>query len=95
MTVELAPGLAERLPAGATLYVFARATQGPRMPLAIVREVDRELPLTVTLDDTSAMAPQFRLSGFSEVNVGARLSRSGNTRLSRSGGARPGGPVRV
>ncbi|HEY5791484.1 MAG TPA: c-type cytochrome biogenesis protein CcmI, partial [Gammaproteobacteria bacterium] len=78
VTVELAPELAGRLPPGATLYVFARALQGPRMPLAIVRQVGSALPVTVTLDDSSAMAPQFRLSGFSEVSVGARLSQSGN-----------------
>jgi len=78
VTVDLDPRFAERFAAGDTLYVFARAAQGPRMPLAIVRSATTELPITVTLDDSSAMAPQFRLSGFSEVTVGARLSKSGN-----------------
>lgn len=78
VTVDLDPALADRLAAGDTLFVFARAAQGPRMPLAIVRRQAGELPLTVTLDDSQAMAPNFRLSAFPEVSVGARISRSGN-----------------
>ncbi|HEY5790728.1 MAG TPA: c-type cytochrome biogenesis protein CcmI, partial [Gammaproteobacteria bacterium] len=63
---------------GDTLFVYARASNGPRVPLAIVRRQAGELPLTVVLDDSQAMAPNFRLSGFPEVNVGARVSKSGN-----------------
>ena len=76
--VRLAPELAGRVAPGDTLFVFARAAEGPRMPLAIVRTTAAALPLTVTLDDSQAMTPQFRLSGFDEVVVGARVSRSGN-----------------
>jgi cytochrome c-type biogenesis protein CcmH len=78
VTVELAPALADRLADGDTLFVFARAAQGPRMPLAIVRQAAGAFPVTVTLDDSQAMMPSLRLSGFSEVVVGARVSRSGN-----------------
>lgn len=78
VAVTLDPALRERIAPGDTLFVFARAAQGPRMPLAIVRRQAGELPLTVTLDDSQAMAPNFRLSAFPEVSVGARISRSGN-----------------
>lgn len=76
--VRLAPELAARLDGSETLFVFARAAQGPRMPLAIVRRTARELPLAVTLDDSMAMSPQLTLSSFDQVVVSARVSRSGD-----------------
>ncbi len=76
--VQVTPVLAKRIRPGDTLFVFARATDGPRMPLAIVRSPATGLPFTFTLDDSSAMAPQFRISGFKQVIVGARISSSGD-----------------
>lgn len=60
------------------VFIFARATKGPRIPLAAVRKQVKDLPVTITLDDSTAMRPEFRLSSFPEVLVGARISRSGN-----------------
>lgn len=76
--VVLAPELAARVAAGDTVYVFARAAQGPRMPLATLRQPVGSWPLRFTLDDSSAMTPELRLSGQQQVVVGARISRSGN-----------------
>lgn len=76
--VHLAPALASRVAAGDTLFIFARAANGPRMPLAIVRRTAGELPVRFTLDDSTAMTPEMRLSRFSAVVVGARISKSGN-----------------
>jgi cytochrome c-type biogenesis protein CcmH len=76
--VHLAPALAARVAASDTLFIFARAANGPRMPLAIVRRTAGELPVRFTLDDSTAMTPEMRLSKFSEVVVGARISKSGN-----------------
>jgi cytochrome c-type biogenesis protein CcmH len=78
VTVTLAPALAARVQAGDTLFVFARAAEGPRMPLAIVRQAAGTAPVQVVLDDASAMSPQMKLSGFPQVVVGARISKSGN-----------------
>jgi cytochrome c-type biogenesis protein CcmH len=75
--VSVSPELAARIGADDTLFIFARAAEGPRMPLAIVKR-GAQLPAAFTLDDTMAMSPQMKLSGFGAVVVGARISKSGN-----------------
>lgn len=77
-TVSLAPELAAKLSPDDTVFIFARAASGPRMPLAIVRRKASDLPITFTLDDSSAMSPDMSLSKFPQVVVGARVSKSGN-----------------
>lgn len=76
--VKLGPQLAGKIEPGDTVFVFARAVDGPRMPLAIVRASAGDLPMQFTLDDSMSMMPGMSLSGFSEVVVGARISKTGN-----------------
>jgi cytochrome c-type biogenesis protein CcmH len=76
--VNLDPAIAARVQPGDTVFVFARAAQGPRMPLAIRRITVQELPYAFTLDDSAAMAPGMVISAFDQVVVGARVSRSGD-----------------
>jgi cytochrome c-type biogenesis protein CcmH len=76
-TVQLAPALAARVAPGDTVFVFARAVDGPRVPLAVTRKQVRELPAAFTLDDTMAMAAGMKLSDHPRVVVGARVSKSG------------------
>ncbi|MDH5537916.1 MAG: c-type cytochrome biogenesis protein CcmI [Rhizobacter sp.] len=76
--VRISPALAQRIAPGDTLFVFARAAQGPRMPLAILRQPVGAWPARFVLDDSLAMTPNLRLSGHARVLVGARISRSGN-----------------
>ena len=61
-----------------TVFIFARAVEGPRVPLAILRREVKDLPLTFSLDDTQAMSPAMKLSNFTQVVIGARVSKSGN-----------------
>ena len=75
---SLSPSLASKVAPTDTVFIFARAAEGPRMPLAIVRRTVADLPITFTLDGTMAMSPEMSLSRFPVVVVGARVSKSGN-----------------
>ena len=83
-TVRIAPALASKLDPAATVFVFARATNGPPMPLAIVRTTAKDLPYTYHLDDSSALMPSNKLSQASEVMIVARVSKTGDAK-SQSG----------
>jgi cytochrome c-type biogenesis protein CcmH len=78
VTVSLDPALTAQAAPESTVFIFARAVQGPRMPLAIIRRQVKDLPVTVTLDDSLAMSPAMTLSKFDQVTIGARVSASGN-----------------
>ncbi len=82
--VSLDPSLLDRVEGEDTVYVFARAPEGPRMPLAIIRAQVKDLPLDFTLDDSQAINPAMSLSRFPRVEVVARISRSGDA-IPRSG----------
>lgn len=77
-SVSAAPAIASRIGQGDTLFIFARAENGPRMPLAILRVPAQQLPATFTLDDSQAMSPATKLSSADAVRIEARVSRSGN-----------------
>lgn len=78
ITVRLDPKLADKVHPGDTLFVFARAVDGPPMPLAVARLNASAWPATVTLTDAMAMTPQLELSKYPKVQVVARISKSGN-----------------
>lgn len=79
-TVTLDSALRARAAAEDTVFVYARAAQGPRMPLAIVKVQVKDLPYNFSLDDSMAMMPEMKLSAFNEVIVGARVSKSGSAK---------------
>lgn len=78
VSVKLAPDLASKVQPGDTLFVFARAVDGPPMPLAVARLKASDLPAEVTLTDAMAMTPAMTLSKFAKVSVAARISKSGD-----------------
>ncbi|BAP57549.1 TPR repeat containing protein [Thioploca ingrica] len=75
--VRLDPTLQAQVKPTDTVFIYARASQGPPMPLAIVKKSASELPTQVTLDDSMAMVPAMKLSNFQEITVLARISSSG------------------
>ena len=75
--ISLSPAVAKLAAPNDVVFIFARAAQGPRMPLAIVRKQVKDLPVTVILDDSVSMSPQMKLSTVPEVVVVARVSKSG------------------
>jgi cytochrome c-type biogenesis protein CcmH len=75
--VDLADALKANVKPGDSVFIFARATSGPPMPLAVKRLTVADLPAEVELADADAMMPQLKLSNFPEVQLVARVSRAG------------------
>jgi len=90
--VTLSESLKGKAGPGDSVFVFARAAQGPRMPLAIARVQVRDLPYHFELDDSMAMMPELKISGFAQIVVGARVSKTGSATPS-SGDLEGLGPV--
>ena len=76
--ISLSPELQSKAKPNDLVFIYAKAMSGPPMPLAAARKKVSDLPLSIRLDDSMAMMPQMKLSGFDEVSVGARVSLSGN-----------------
>ena len=94
-TVSLAPALLARAAPTDTVFIFARAAEGPRMPLAIVKKQVSDLPFNFKLDDSTAMSPQMKLSNFSDVVVGARISKSGQATPTAGDLTGQSGPIKA
>jgi cytochrome c-type biogenesis protein CcmH len=76
--VALNPKFKDQVGPKDTVFVFAKAPQGPPMPLAIMRLTASQLPASVTLTDGMGMVPNLTLSQFPQIVLGARISKSGN-----------------
>ncbi|HZS65971.1 MAG TPA: c-type cytochrome biogenesis protein CcmI [Burkholderiales bacterium] len=79
-TVRLAPALARQVKPDDTVFVFARAAEGPPMPLAVMRARAADLPLQFALNDTMAMAQGMTVSAHPRIVVTARVSKSGSAK---------------
>lgn len=77
VNVQLDPGLRASVSDSDYVMIYAQRVTGMKMPLAIVKAQIKDLPLTVTLDDSQSVGPMGKLSDAEEVNVLARISKSG------------------
>jgi cytochrome c-type biogenesis protein CcmH len=74
--VTLADAVKAKAAPGDMVFIFARAAEGSRMPLALTAVKVADLPARFTLDDSMAMS-DVKLSSVPAVIVGARVSKSG------------------
>ena len=79
-TVTLSQELKKQVQANDMVFVFARAAEGPPMPLAVMRAKAGDLPLTFALNDSMAMAQGLKVSAFPRIVVTARVSKSGSAK---------------
>ncbi len=61
-----------------TIFVFAKAANGPPAPLAVSKHQVRQLPLKIELTEQMAMIADMSIGSFDEITVTARVSKSGN-----------------
>jgi len=79
-TVSLAPALVKKADPAASVFIYARAKQGPVMPLAIVRTTVSALPYAYQLDDSASVMADLKLSQAGEVVIVARVSKTGEAK---------------
>jgi len=82
--VDVSEQVRQKFDASDTVFVYAKAKQGPRMPLAAERLTLAALPATIVLDDSMAMVEGVSLSAFDEVVVSARVTKTGSA-IAQSG----------
>ncbi len=75
--VELSPALKDKAKADDVVFIFARAVDGPRMPLAAQRARVADLPLDFMLDDGQALMPEATISSAQQLRVEVRVSKTG------------------
>jgi cytochrome c-type biogenesis protein CcmH len=94
-SVNVADAVKASLPPGATLFVYARPADGSRMPLAILRASADKFPFQFKLDDSMAMSPESRISLRDQVQLVARVSKTGNAMPQPGDLTGTSGPVKV
>ena len=93
--VNLSASLKSKASPNDVVFIYATPANGDRMPLAIFKTTVSQLPFNFTLDDSTAMAPDRKLSAAGEVMVKVRVSKSGNA-MPQSGDLSGSlGPVKV
>ena len=93
--VNLSATLKSKASPNDVVFIYATPANGDRMPLAIFKTTVSQLPFNFTLDDSTAMAPDRKLSAAGEVMVKVRVTKSGNA-MPQSGDLSGSlGPVKV
>jgi cytochrome c-type biogenesis protein CcmH len=93
--VTIAEALKGKVKPSDVVFIYATPANGERMPLAIFKTTVAQLPMAFTLDDSTAMTPERKLSVAGEVLVKVRVSKSGNAMPQSGDLAGTLGPVKV
>lgn len=78
VAISIAQELMDRLDGNETMFIFARAENGPQLPVAVAKIKVGDLTGPVLLDDSMAMQPQFALSNYDAITITARISFTEN-----------------
>lgn len=84
VAVDISENVKHKFDVNDVVFVYAKAKQGPRMPLAVQRLTLGALPATVKLDDSMAMVEGMNLSAFEQLLVSARVTKTGSA-IAQSG----------
>ena len=84
VSVTLDEALKNKVADTDTLFIFARAANGPKMPLSLARLSVSDLPANVVLSEDTAMIESMNLTTFDQVHALARISKSGQA-ITQSG----------
>ena len=80
--VTLGGNLADKAKPDDLLFIFARADEGSRMPLAVMRTQVSALPLRFSLDDSMALPGGKKISEHTTVTLEARVAKAGKAQTS-------------
>lgn len=78
ITIEIPPQIRKNYTGKETLFVFAKAIDGPKFPVAVVKYQLDSAPETIVLSDADAMQPGVKISNFSQIQITARVTRTGD-----------------
>lgn len=78
VSISVDSNVSGRFDDNSTVFVYAKALSGPKMPLAVKRLRLADLPTTVVLDDSMAMMEGMQMSAFEQLEISARVSSTGS-----------------
>ena len=83
--VKLSPDAIGIVQPNDTVFIFAKAVNGPPAPIAVLQRAASELPIDFLLNDSQSMVAGVNLSDFEEVVVTARITRGGDATVALQG----------
>ena len=93
--VMIDPSLSQQVNQTDTVFIYAVPTDGSKMPAAVSRRRAVEFPMRVILDDSLAVMPTHKLSNLDQVEIVARISRTGDAQATSGDIIGATGPISV
>lgn len=76
--VVIPKAIKAKLSGNENIFIFAKAIDGPKFPVAVIKTTVNQMSTVVKLSDANAMQPQFALSKYDKVQITVRISFSGD-----------------